>query len=103
MLQVLPMASNLVRWGRLADPTCTLCASGAVQTNKHVLSNCSSPTALHRYTTRHNEVLKLLIQWLSTVITKDYSIYSDLDGRNIERYTPESRGLHIQLAARILC
>ena len=55
-LQVLPTAANLKRWNRTQDPSCPLCASGQTQTNKHVLSNCSCPTALHRYTVRHNAV-----------------------------------------------
>jgi len=67
MLQVLSTASNLFRWKRTTDASCPLCSSGKVQTNKHVLSNCSSATALHRYTTRHNDVLKLLIGWLQVV------------------------------------
>ena len=52
-LQVLPIAANLKRWNRTQDPLCPLCASGQAQTNKHVLSNCSCPTALHRYTDRY--------------------------------------------------
>ena len=63
-LQVLPTAANLKRWNRAQDPSCPLCASGQAQTNKHVLSNCSCPTALHCYTVRHNSVLSLLIAWL---------------------------------------
>jgi len=46
--------------------------------NRHVLSNCGSPTVLHRYTTRHNEVLRLLInKWLRTVVPSTHSIYAD--------------------------
>jgi len=55
MLQVLPTASNLVRLKKLTDQSCFLFTCGRAQTNKLILSNCGSPTALHRYTTRHNE------------------------------------------------
>ena len=79
MLQVLPTASNLVRWGRMRDASCPLCSCGKVQTNKHVLPNCSSVTALHGYTTRHNDVLKLLVEWLRAVLPKDKLLYADLD------------------------
>ena len=58
--QQLPTASNLCKWKRITDPNCTLCKQGVPQTNKHVLSHCSAPIALERYTTRHNHILKLL-------------------------------------------
>jgi len=45
--QQLPTAANLNRWGKSTSPLCPLCT--AVQTNKHVLSNCSAPIALNRY------------------------------------------------------
>src|SRR6266516_7862995 len=35
--QVLPTASNLKRWNKIADPNCTLCKMNLPQTNKHVL------------------------------------------------------------------
>ena len=62
-IQCLPTALNLVRWARATDPLCALCSSKP-QTNKHVLSNCRSPTALRRYIIRHNEVLLLVVEWL---------------------------------------
>ena len=68
-LQVLPTAANLKRGNRTQNPSCPLCASGQVQTNKHVLSNCSCPTALHRNTVQHNAVLSLLIDWLRSNIS----------------------------------
>src|SRR6218665_2566595 len=56
--QLLPTAANLVRCKRITDPVCHLCNNGQRQTNKHVLSNCNSTTALTRYTRRHNLVLE---------------------------------------------
>ena len=82
-LQVLPTAANLKRWGRTQDPSCPLCASGQPQTNKHVLSNCSCPTALHRYTERHNAVLALLITWLRSNISREQQLYADLVEVNV--------------------
>ena len=78
--QVLPTASNLVRWGRSDDARCHLCTSGAIQTNKHVLSNCSSEIALKRYTSRHNEILSILASWIKTQITSPTRLYVDLSG-----------------------
>ena len=83
LLQVLPTAANLKRWNRVQDATCSLCASGKVQTNKHVLSNCGSPTALRRYTVRHNEMLCLIINWLRSCLTSEQLIYGDLPESNI--------------------
>src|SRR6218665_3702015 len=50
----LPTAANLARWKKTSDSSCQLCNSGKPQTNKHVLSNCSSLAALERYKRRHN-------------------------------------------------
>jgi len=75
--QVLPTASNLLRWKKRSDASCPLCGSDA-QTNKHVLSNCNSPQALTRYTDRHNAVLKLIIDWISSRLPNSYSLYADL-------------------------
>ena len=48
--QQLATANNMVRWKRASSNLCTLCHG--VQTNKHVLSNCSAPSALSRFTTK---------------------------------------------------
>ena len=50
---------------------------GKLQTNKHVLSNCSSNGALCRYTSRHNKILYLLTNWLSSKLTCT-ELYCDL-------------------------
>ena len=55
----LPTFDNLHRWGRAPSNLCPMC--GFIQTNKHVLSNCSSNGALSRYTIGHNKALKILI------------------------------------------
>jgi len=78
LLQVLPTASNLAKWGRLQDPVCSLCKMGVNQTNLHVLSNCSASAALARYTARHNDILQLIVNWLKSVLTKDQILFCDL-------------------------
>jgi len=78
MLQVLPTAANLFPWKKTQDSFFPLCGCGKHKTNKHVLSNYSSPTALHRYTTRHNELLSVLVAWLRSAVTSDQQVYDDL-------------------------
>ena len=78
--QQLPTASNLTRWGKSSDPKCPLCQQ--IQTNKHVLSNCSSNIALQRYTDRHDKVLSILTVWFLHNCKSDRTIYADLDGSN---------------------
>ena len=64
MQQQLPTAANLARWKQTCDSSCQLCNSGKPQTNKHVLSNCSSLAALERYKRRHSGILETLADWL---------------------------------------
>ena len=72
----LPTFDNLHRWGRAPSNLCPMC--GFIQTNKHVLSNCSSNGALGRYTIRHNKVLKILIDWISPKLNAGMELYHDL-------------------------
>lgn len=74
----LPTKANLLRWGRSPSNLCPLC--NAVQSNKHVLSNCSNPVVLNRYTERHNKILFILATWLQNQIDKSSSIFVDLPG-----------------------
>jgi len=63
----IPTAANLKLWERIDSPNCPLCGGTRSQTNKHVLSNCSSPIALNRYRGRHDSVLVLIARWLQSV------------------------------------
>ena len=72
----LPTNTNLVRWNRATNPNCPLC--NQAQTNKHVLSNCSSAIALTRYTKRHNNILEILLNWISSNLNPDSTLYADL-------------------------
>ena len=78
LLQILPTNSLLFLWKRAPSPLCPLCNSSFPQTNKHVLSNCNSVAALHRYTNRHNDVLIIILEWLRGAIPKAAQLYADL-------------------------
>src|SRR6218665_3630624 len=71
--QQLPTAANLARWKKTSDASCQLRNSGKPQTNKHVLSNCSSPAALERYKSRHNGILETMGDWLAREISSCWS------------------------------
>jgi len=78
LTSVLPTASNLVRWNRSKDPLCHRCSAGVPQTNKHVLSNCSSDVALKRYTKRHDDILLIIVAWLKSMLPSGYKLFADL-------------------------
>src|SRR5258708_17071805 len=76
MMNQLPTLHNLKLWN--CSPT-NLCPKGGVdQTNKHVLSNCSSPDALAQYTDRHNQILELMAKWIVPQLKSNQSLYCDL-------------------------
>ena len=82
LLQILPTNSLLFLWKRSPTPLCPLCNSSYPQTNKHVLSNCGAVAALHRYTNRHNDVLRILLEWLRGVLPAAAHLYADLPEGN---------------------
>jgi hypothetical protein len=53
---LLPSATNLVKWGLSENTRCPLCTQR--QTLEHVLSSCKTALGLGRYTWRHNRVLQ---------------------------------------------
>ena len=67
------------RWGRVADNFCTLCKT--VQTNKHVLSNCSASGPVSRYSKCHNSILTILAEYLISVLPSSNTLYVDLPHR----------------------
>ena len=83
LMQQLPTASNLRRWGRGGDGNCRC---GSPQTNKHVLSNCGLPNSLERYTRRHDAVLSVLTHWITSSLSATnsgtYKLLSDLEDGN---------------------
>ena len=52
---------------------------GSVQTNKHTLNNCGSTAALARYKSRHNHVLSILAQWISSAVKEESVVFVDLN------------------------
>jgi hypothetical protein len=74
----LPTKANLLRWGRSSSNLCPLC--NAVQSNKHVLSNCSNIAVLRRYTERHDKILSILATWFQSKLDKQCCIFADLPG-----------------------
>ena len=72
----LPTASNLARWKKISNPACPLCQK--LQTNKHVLSNCGSISALERYKGRHDKVLTILADWIQTAKKSNALMHVDI-------------------------
>jgi len=76
MMSQLPTLHNLKLWNCSSTNLCPSC--GTDQTNKHVLSNCSSPEMLARYTDRHNNILELIAKWIAPQLKNNQSLYCDL-------------------------
>ena len=72
----LPTLKNLKLWGCSNCDLCSKC--GRCQSNKHVLSHCSSPEALARYFDRHNKILKLIGNWIKPKMNSTANVYYDL-------------------------
>jgi hypothetical protein len=89
---------NLHRWGRAPSAACPLC--GFIQSNKHVLSNCSSPSALSRYTNRHNKLIELFVDWVRPKLAAGVEIYTDLHCANTKHISDLFSNLKPDLALR---
>src|SRR5260221_1772544 len=76
--QQLATLSNLCRWGKMTSNLCPLC--NQIQTNKHILSNCSSPCVLQRYKRRHDAALYILCNWLRTALIPEAVLHADISG-----------------------
>ena len=75
--QLLPTASNLFRWKKAENPTCTL-RMNKLQSNAHMFSNCSAPNALERYALRHNAILTIMVNWISSAKSENQKLFADL-------------------------
>ena len=80
--QQLPTSSNLKRWNRIDDPSCALCRKSILQTNKHVLSNCSA--ALNRYSDRYNKILVMIADWIRMHKRTNQRLLVDLPSANFD-------------------
>ena len=81
--RILPTASNLVIWVEISNSECQLCQQGNPQTNKHVLSICSSRVALERYTSRHDDILHIIVNWLKSCLGPEQELFADVRIDNI--------------------
>ena len=72
----LPTLHNLKLWNCSSTNQCPRC--GMDQTNKHVLSNCSSSDALAQYSSRHNCILELIAKWIVPQLKSNQVLYCDL-------------------------
>src|SRR6218665_3843592 len=76
--QQLATAANLFRWKKRDSDKCPLC--GGRQTHKHTLNNCASPSALARYKRRHDGILEILAQWITSMVREEGQVFVDLVG-----------------------
>ena len=66
----------MARWKIRNWPNCDLC--GKVQSQIHVLNNCSAAVNEGRYKWRHDSVLKTLLSYLGSL--NDFEVYADVEG-----------------------
>ncbi|XP_049897834.1 uncharacterized protein LOC126388657 [Epinephelus moara] len=64
---VLPSPSNLLRWGLAENPLCPLCQSAG--SLEHILSCCPRALGDGRYRWRHDQVLRVIAEVISTGIS----------------------------------
>ena len=65
----LPDPSNLVRWGFNKNAICQLCGKKAASA-KHILSSCIIALNQHRYTWRHDNVIRAILPDLKGAIAR---------------------------------
>ena len=58
----LPHNVNLFKWKKLSSPQCQLCEE--TQSLAHVLNSCQKALVLGRYSTRHDDVHKVVFDFL---------------------------------------
>ena len=89
---VLPSPANLVRWKVQNDDRCRCGQKG---TMKHILSHCQ--LALHRYTWRHNEVLKVLFEVAKEKVEEGkYAPKMQRAGRSKIKFVPEGGKVQVE-------
>jgi hypothetical protein len=83
LMSQLPTLANFCRWKKVSSGDCTHCQRP--QTNKHVLSNCPSSKMLSMYTSRHNKILHIIANWLSTKLPANTELYVDLPHAHLNK------------------
>ena len=96
MANQLPTLKNLKMWGRSDTDACPKC--GLCQSNKHVLSNCGSQDSLSRYLVRHNQILKLIADWIVPNLGPAEKLYCDLSLPGVRHVTDLFNGLRPDMA-----
>lgn len=76
VIDTLPTANNLHKWGKRSGSGCELCKSSK-ETLMHTLNNCPLMLEQGRYTWRHNSILQEIYKTLSSV-GDSWSILVDL-------------------------
>ena len=70
---------NLSKWKKLSSPQCQLC--GEPQSLAHILNSCQKALVLGRYSTRHDDVLKVIFDFLQHNMAAGFQITADLPGQ----------------------
>ena len=76
---------NLARWGRPVDLKCSMEGCSAPNTLGHLLSCCKK--ALDRFKTRHDYVLKHLLDEIVKKNKEGLKVYADLNGWRVNSGT----------------
>jgi hypothetical protein len=77
-LDTLPTNANLHTWGKKTRDTCPLCQETR-QSLPHVLNNCPVAMELRRYSRRHDDVLKVIGEFVRDHLPPDFSITIDCE------------------------
>ena len=75
VVDTLPTAANLVRWGKSNSDKCKLCKGR--QTTDHCLNICKVGLETGRWTWRHNNIVNYIV---NSIDTQKFSVHSDLPG-----------------------
>ena len=79
LVRCLPTNANLHRWDRSKTELCPHCCE--LETQHHILNNCSVAAVQGRYTWRHNAVLRLLVDYLLPHMLPSDRLLADLPGQ----------------------
>ena len=75
VIDTLPTAANLVRWGKSSSDKCKLCKGR--QTTDHCLNICKVGLDTGRWTWRHNNIVNYVVNSLDS---QKFTVHSDLPG-----------------------
>ena len=77
VVDTLPTNSNLHKWKKRPSSTCHLCQDSR-QSLVHVLNNCPKAMALRRYSARHDDVLRILADFVRCYLPPTFRLTVDL-------------------------